>query len=105
MIIHADDTNFTSEVLESNLPVLVDFFTSWCGPCKMLAPILEELEAKYAGRLKVVKVNAEEAMDISGAYDIMSVPTLIMFVNGQPLDELDGVPPLARLEEFIGKYI
>ncbi len=105
MIIHADDTNFKSEVLESKLPVLVDFYTSWCGPCKMLAPVLEELEAKYDGRLKVVKVNAEEAMDISEEYGIMSVPTLLMFTGGQPIDELGGALPLAKLEEFVGKYI
>ena len=105
MIIHADDTNFSQEVLESKLPVLVDFFTSWCGPCKMLAPVLEELEAKYAGRLKVVKVDAEESMDISGEYGIMSVPTLLMFTGGQPIDELGGAVPMAKLEEFVGKYI
>lgn len=85
------DKNFDSEVLKSKLPVLVDFFADWCGPCKMLAPIVEKLAEDYEGKAKVVKLNVDESLDSAQKYGVMSIPTLIFFKGGKQVDRAVGV--------------
>ena len=95
------DANFQKEVLENPEPVLVDFFAEWCGPCKMVSPVVEELSGTYSGRLKVVKVDIDRAQDIAGQYGIMSVPTLMIFKNGEMADQKVGALPKDQLSSWI----
>ena len=85
------DDNFKKEVLESDKPVLVDFWASWCAPCRMIAPVIEELAVEYEGKAKVGKVNTEDNATITGQYGIISIPTLIIFKEGKPVDQIIGV--------------
>jgi thioredoxin 1 len=85
-----DSTNFKREVLESDLPVMVDFWAEWCVPCRMIAPIVERLAQRYAGRLKVVKLDVDANQDLAIEYQVMSIPTLLFFKNGQPVDRIIG---------------
>lgn len=82
-LLHITNENFDSEVLKSDIPVLADFYADWCGPCKMLAPIVEELAGEYAGKLKVVKINVDQADQVAATYSVMSIPTVILFKNGE----------------------
>lgn len=85
--------NFESEVLQSNQPVLVDFWAPWCGPCRMMAPVIDELAREYSGRAKVVKVNVDENQSLANRYHIMSIPTLLFFKNGQVVGQVVGYTP------------
>lgn len=85
------DQNFETEVLQSDLPVLVDFFAVWCGPCQMLAPIIEELATELEGKVKVGKMNVDENNQTAQKYSIMSIPTLVLFKKGQPIKTLTGL--------------
>jgi len=85
------DKNFEEEVLKAGVPVLVDFWAEWCGPCKMIAPIVEEIAGELEGKLKVAKVNVDDAQDLAGRYQIMSIPTLILFKGGEPVEQIVGV--------------
>lgn len=91
------EANFQAEVLASAAPVLVDFFAPWCGPCKMLAPALEGIAKNYSGRIKVVKVNVDEAGELAAHYRIQGVPTLLIFQDGKPVDVMVGLPPAKTL--------
>jgi thioredoxin 1 len=82
--------DFDREVLESDVPVLVDFWAVWCGPCRMIAPTVDAVAEEYAGRAKVVKLNVDDSPDIAGRYGVQSIPTLILFKGGQPVDRLVG---------------
>jgi len=93
------DQNFDSEVLKSQTPVMVDFFAEWCGPCKMLAPMVDELAGTYEGKLKIVKLNVDESMDSSQKYGVMSIPTLIFFKGGKEVDRVVGLLTKDALEE------
>jgi len=89
-IIHFTDDNFKKEVLESSLPVLVDFWATWCGPCKVIAPIVEELAKEYEGKIKIGKLNVDENSRSATSYGIMSIPTLIFFKSGKIMDQVTG---------------
>jgi thioredoxin 1 len=92
------DNNFQAEVLESETPVLVDFWAPWCGPCRMVAPVVEEIAKERAGDLKVVKLNIDENQNTAIAYDVMSIPTLILFNHGQVAKKVIGAYPKRKLE-------
>ena len=93
------DQNFKSEVLEAQVPVLVDFSAVWCGPCKSLAPIVEEIAREYAGRVKVGKLDIDEDRETPTRFDVMAVPTLIFFKGGKELAKITGLRPKAAIKE------
>ncbi len=101
----ATDDNFEGEVLKSDKPVLIDFWAPWCGPCKAIGPIVEEVAAEYQGKIKVMKLNVDEAQKSAIAYGVRSIPTLIMFKNGKISDTLVGLVPKEKLETFINKSL
>ena len=105
MALNVTDANFKQEVLESEMPVLVDFWAEWCGPCHMVAPVVEAISNKYQDRLKVCKLNIDEAGDTASKYDVMSIPTLAVFKSGQIIDKVVGAVSEAALEATISKHI
>jgi thioredoxin 1 len=103
--IEGTDQNFESEVLKSELPVVVDFWAPWCGPCRMVAPMVEELAKEYQGKVKVVKVNTDENQSVATAYGIRSIPTLGIFKNGVIVDGVVGAVPKQNLVDKIKPFI
>jgi len=103
--IHLTDNNFKSEVLQSDLPVVVDIYATWCGPCKMVAPILEELSKEYAGRVKIGKLDVDESPQVPGRYGVMSVPTLMFFKKGEVMDQVVGALPKPQLKSKIDEAL
>ena len=93
--------NFQEEVLESSLPVLVDFYADWCGPCKMMAPIVAALAEKYDGRIKVGKINVDENDDVVGRFGIRNIPTVIFFKNGEMVDKIVGATSKDKFKEKV----
>ncbi len=99
------DENFKELVLDSDLPVLVDFWAPWCGPCRMVAPVVDEIAEQYDGQVKVVKVNTDENPNTATQYGIRSIPTLILFKGGQRVDTVVGAVPKTTLANTIEKYL
>jgi thioredoxin 1 len=104
-LLHITDENFKIEVLDSQMPVLVDFFATWCAPCRAISPVLEELAEAYVGKIKIGKIDIDESPNIPSQYGIMSVPTLIFFKGGQACEQLVGAVPKHHLEKKIRDYI
>ena len=97
--LHFTDANFKKEVLESNIPTLVDFWASWCGPCKMIAPHIDELAKEYAGKMKIGKIDVDANPKVATEYGVMSIPTIVFFKNGKVLNQVAGAiskPDLKR---------
>ena len=105
MASEVNDKNFTIEVLQSDLPVLVDFWATWCGPCKSIGPVIEELSKEYAGRVKVAKLNVDENPATPSQYGVRGIPTLILFKEGKVLEQIVGAVPKTRLTAMIEKAL
>lgn len=97
--------NFDSEVLKSDKPVLVDFWAAWCGPCRMVSPVIDQLADEYEGKIKVAKVNVDENPELAGKYDIMSIPSVFVFNNGSKVDAVVGARPKQIFEEMLKKHV
>ncbi|MFA6560489.1 MAG: thioredoxin [Verrucomicrobiia bacterium] len=97
--------NFDAEVLKSPLPVLVDFWATWCGPCKMIAPVLDELAVEFAGKAKIVKCNVDDAGELASQYRVTSIPALIMFKGGQVVAQAVGAKPKKELQKIVNESL
>jgi thioredoxin 1 len=104
-VVELNDKNFEEEVVRSSLPVLVDFFAEWCGPCKLAAPVVEELSVGYQGKVSFGKVNVDESGIVASRYGVMSIPTVIMFVSGKEVDRQVGFGGKEGYESMIKKVI
>jgi thioredoxin 1 len=99
------DQNFEQEVLKSSQPVLVDFWATWCGPCRMMSPTVDTIAAEYAGRAKVGKLNVDENLTVASRYGIRSIPTLLLFKAGQIQEQVVGTAPKDALNRLLDKYL
>jgi thioredoxin 1 len=102
-VLHTSDTSFVSDVLESEKPVLVDFWAEWCGPCRSIAPMLEDVASQRQDSLRVVKINIDESPDLARQFGVRSIPTLMLFQDGQPQGQRVGALRRAELEAFIDR--
>ena len=100
-IVHATEESFAREVLESKQPVLVDFWATWCGPCRMLAPVIEEIANEYAGKVKVGKVNVDDERELALEYGVSSIPTVMVFQNGEVKQTSVGYRPKEEIEQLL----
>lgn len=98
-------SEWQAEVLNSPVPVLVDFWAVWCGPCRLIAPIVEELGQQYAGKMKVFKVDVDHEQQLAMQYGIMSIPTLLLFKNGQVVEQIVGALPKGAIEQKLAKHL
>ncbi len=105
MATELNQTTFDPFIKNADKPVLVDFWATWCGPCRMLAPVVEQLAANHADTLTVAKVNVDDCPDLASRYGIMSIPTLLLFKNGELADKTVGYQPLEGLEAFVQKVL
>lgn len=105
MAIHITSNEFDKVVLKSEVPVLVDFFATWCNPCKMIAPSIEQLSTEMEGKAKVVKVDIDQSSDVAGNYKVMSVPTLVFFKGGKAVDQIVGAVPKGMIENKLNSLM
>ena len=105
MVYKFDESNFEAEVLKSDLPVFVDFYADWCGPCKMMSPVIDKLAEEYEGKIKVGKVNVDENGDLAVKYGIMSIPNMVFFKSGEVADRVVGAIPKPAMKEKFEKNI
>jgi len=102
-LFHVSDADFEQTILKSDVPALVDFWAPWCGPCKTVGPVVEELAGEYAGKVKIAKLNVDENKDTAAKYGVRGIPTLMLFNNGQPVDQIVGAVPKSRIKELLDK--
>ena len=105
LIKHVTDATFEAEVLKAEGPVLVDYWAEWCGPCKMIAPVLDDIATTYEGKLTVAKLNIDEHPATPGKYAIRSIPTLLLFKGGKVVDQVVGLVPKAKLQDVLKKHL
>jgi thioredoxin 1 len=105
MAAELNEASFQTEVIEAGVPVLVDFWAVWCGPCRMLTPTIESLASEYEGKVKVAKVNVDENQQLAAKYGIMSIPTVMIFNEGKVVEQFIGVQPKGVYEDALKKYI
>ena len=104
-LISVDQNNFQTEVLQATAPVLVDFWAPWCGPCRMVAPVVDKVAQTFQGRLKVVKLNTDDSPSIAGKYEVSGIPALILFKGGEPVDRIVGYVPEKQLTAMVEKHL
>ena len=104
-LLHFTDANFEAEVINSKVPVVVDFFADWCPPCKALSPIVEELARDYAGRIKIGKIDVDQNQKIAERFGVTAIPTLIMFKTGKNIDKIMGLEPKGELRKRLDKLL
>jgi thioredoxin 1 len=104
-VLNVTDESFEQEVKKSSVPVLVDFWAPWCGPCRALAPVIEELASEYDGKVKVVKVNTDDSLQTAQNYHISGIPTLIIFKDGEPVEQMVGNHKKSTLTEVLNKHL
>ncbi len=104
-VIHADEGTFEKAVLQSDVPVLVDFWAAWCGPCKAIAPVLDELSGEFEGKARIVKIDVDANPNLAAQYGIRSIPSLFVFKNGEKVDNVVGAQPKAQLSALLNKHV
>lgn len=105
LIKHITNQSFAGDVLQSEVPVLVDYWAEWCGPCKMIAPVLDEMAKEYDGRLRIAKMNVDDNREVPGKFGIRGIPTLMIFKGGQKVAEITGARPKRELTAFVDSHL
>jgi thioredoxin 1 len=102
-LFHVTDGDFDQQILQSDIPALVDFWAAWCGPCRTVGPVVEELAGEYKGKIKVAKMDVDANKQIAGKYGVRGIPTLMLFKDGQVVDQIVGAVPKSRIKELLDK--